>query len=269
MTLKELKLAIAAMLRDDPPFTRWTPRDYGWAINRAIDAAWPSWYKESTDTSLTYAEDTFEYDVPAGIDGIVALELEPLSESRPYKFLTDWRVHNEKIYLSKNYAGYDGQKLRLKTAQRTTLFRNIGSDGYYYKDDGVATDATKTFTSVTGKFSTDGVTAGDWLLIYEGNGDANNGAYKIASVDSETQLTLVTSAGDGTGLTYSIQNDDDTTDVPLAYMLHMTAYFLFLLWGHKGWNKDIEAASQWAQYHYEQALLAMKQNKKARKPKEV
>lgn len=77
--------------------------------------------------------------------------------------------------------------------------------------DGATSADGLTFTSTGSTFVTEGVTAGvDVLRITvtgSGTGNANVDVYEIASVDSETQLTLSTSAASGTdtGVTFVVR----------------------------------------------------------------
>lgn len=60
--------------------------------------------------------------------------------------------------------------------------------------EGVTTVSTDNFTDGTATFLSDGIVAGDMLIIKGTGGDA--GSYIIATVDSETQLSLNDHAGD-------------------------------------------------------------------------
>lgn len=66
------------------------------------------------------------------------------------------------------------------TTSNTAL--ETGADG--------ATDASNGFSSVGSTFVSNGVLAGDWLVINDSGTDGDNGIYQISSVDSETALTL-------------------------------------------------------------------------------
>jgi hypothetical protein len=90
----------------------------------------------------------------------------------------------------------------------------VGSTVVTQKTDGVSTIATGTFTSATGDFVTNTVSAGDIVSIKTG---ADAGHYVVLTRDSATQLTLVTDAeftgfsANGTNLIYDVRDPSGGT----------------------------------------------------------
>jgi len=77
------------------------------------------------------------------------------------------------------------------------------------KDDGAtSTSSSRTLTSASASFTTQ-VTAGDYVKVADTSTPADNGMYRVASVDSATQLTVDRDWPRGalTGLTYTVYSN--------------------------------------------------------------
>lgn len=260
---------------------RWDRREILNALNLAIRRVWPKWSStvvlssgdtdEDGDSVLSYDQEDFDYAVPAEMDDVIEIYLEPFDTTRPWFKATDWYIRNDVIYFDKAYRRYDGQSMRIVGVRKPTKL--ILSKG----KTGTLTNGDATFTDSNGTFVADGFSAGnepsgaDWKLavVESANDDAAVDVYTVASVTDGENLELDSNY---TGTTssncvYVLYNGAQTTDVPFPFMLHMAAHFMYLLWGHKGIGKDVELAADWAQYHYEQAFVELEEEKKRHRPR--
>jgi len=74
--------------------------------------------------------------------------------------------------------------------------------------DGVATQGSTTFTSVSGVFETMGVTEYSTLVLYGNSDSVHNSIFQVENVTSNTTITLDRKIGvSGTGLKYRVTND--------------------------------------------------------------
>ncbi len=84
------------------------------AVKSALRAAWPDWYAEVTDTTLTLANNTYEYTIPATIERLTAVYVDV---GDYYKPVHDWRQMNSGatrtlvFQYANDYAVGDGLRL--------------------------------------------------------------------------------------------------------------------------------------------------------------
>lgn len=65
------------------------------AVAEALRAAWPAFYQRVVDTSLSFADDTYEYTLPAGIEYLQEVEIQGNGDSDYYEPVHNWRTRKE------------------------------------------------------------------------------------------------------------------------------------------------------------------------------
>jgi len=258
-TLAQLVSTLGKRL-DDTAHQRWSQDEKEEAINKAIQLAWPSWYDVIIVKDTTYDDETYEYDLPYGVEDLFAVYVEPITAGNSWHRLRAWHVDGDTLFLHETLGqAYDNKKMRFVCITPPwELFPAGTADG----TDGSTTKDQSTFTSSGSTFITDGVEEGDVLFIKSG---ANKGKYLIKSVDSETQLTIYgTFPATASNQSFAV---NWKTTVPEAYIIHRAAANLFELSGHKGAGQDITEDMEWAQYHAQMAEYIMEKQQRPFPPR--
>lgn len=247
-TLLELATRLGSML-DDASHERWTLVEKKQAINLAVLSAWPRWHEVQIIDTESYAKATFEYDIPEGIEDLIAVYLEPVTATEAWKLIRGWHTVGDKLYFHEAQDANDGKLMRLVGVRAPWEIReNTAADG-------VCTISTGTFSSATATFQTVGteVYPGDRLILVSGTllDAADVKVWWIESVDSGTELTVYGDfTASATAITYYINRQ---SRVPEMYLLHKGAAECFQLAGHKGAGQDIAEDMQWAEFHSQMA----------------
>ena len=224
---------------DDEDTTRWTDAEMKEALNRAIADSYPHWFDIEVEDGLqTVSPNQYEYQLREWMYDILAVTLEQGS-NEPYARLQDWEALAGVLFLPQRRNRYvAGKRLRIYYTTPPRPFRDIsGSDG------AVSSGDETTFTSTGSTFVTDEVQVGDLLTV-----TTNDEVVIVTKVVSETKLEVNAPLTVGTNLSFYINR---YTTVPLTFLLHRAAYYLYLRDGQGGAGRDVTECMTWAKFHWD------------------
>lgn len=243
---------------NDAADTHWTQAQKNLAIQTALRNAEGQWWDERIDDTNTYSTDGFRYTLPPICQGVEAVYFEPMSsdEARGFVVPSSYHIEGDTLVFSKKSYNYDGQKMYIVyLAYPTNLLTLSGTNG------AIATTTTKALTSSAETFLTKGTRVGDAVIINE-SGYAGNGTYYVASVDSETQLTLHKAPGTvGTSLDFTVAQ---YTDMPYEYIINAAMAEMYEMALRDRPGVEVTKYVQFATYYRELAQQALR--KHARPP---
>lgn len=236
---------------------RWTAAQYQEALNQAIEDSWPHWWElDMEDGAQVIVASTYEYDIPYFAEEVIAVTLEQ-GASEPYRRLQEWEVLGDVLYLpqERNQKYTAGKKLRIYYLRTPRVLRELTQ-----ADGVVAAGTLTTLTSTLSTFQTDEVQPGDRVRIDL----ATDEIRVVTSVTSETVLMVDLDMAAGTTLTFHI---NQYSTVPLAFLVHRAAYYLFMRDGHEGAGRDIEESMAWSQFHFDMSEYLLDRLTRSRPPK--
>jgi hypothetical protein len=241
---------------DDSSDLRWSSAQKDTAIKTAILSVGPKWLEERIDDTNTYSDDTYRYNMPPACYRVISLAFSDPNDGMRYSVNpTTWHVEGSEIVFTYEYEKYDGETMyilyHVLPSNLLTLSMTTAA---------VASIITKALTCAGETFITKGVLVGDPVIINEGS-YAGNGTYYVASVDSETQVTLHKAPGTiGTNLDCTIAQ---YTDLPIDYVIAKSKAELYMLTVMNAPGQEIDTNIKLASYH-EQLANAILQKRERR-----
>ena len=193
------------------------------------------WSFLAPQSTLAITDETWEYDAPADFACFVSKPTHAADVTAVKKALdivSELEIRNMRAaynregdpefiaVVAKDFASRSGQTFGFKVfptpnADRTLYYRYAVQQGAFAtavcEDDGNATWDTTTaaydsISDTDATFSTDGVEAGDKVVVANTVGD-QGGIYTISSVESETKIKLTSTVSDAGSLTYKVYDD--------------------------------------------------------------
>ena len=241
-TLTQLNTLLGGWVNDAAD-TRWTSAEKNSAIQSAILAARGNWEEERIDSSNTYDDETYRYDLPPACHRVLAVQFEPNDSDYPRYEISpgQWGVEGNELVFNYSYTNYDGHTMYIiYTALPTNLLTLSGVDGV------IASVTATALTSAASTFITNLTLIGDAVIITENN-YAGNGTYYVKSVDSETQLTLDKAPGAAaTALNFTV---GQYTDMPLTYIKYASMAELYEMSFRNAPGLEIDSNIKMATYY--------------------
>jgi len=244
-TLSEIETDLGVRI-DDAGNTRWTSAQKQAAITAAVRKAASLWWEDRLDDTNTYADSTYRYNLPPACEAVKSVYFGPNSSDKPRYLVVPsrWHVEDDQLVFEKPFYSYNGNTIYLNYIVYRSNLLNCTAD------DGEASSTT--FTSATSTFITDGVQEGNEVEI---SGDTG-GPYYVASVDSETQLTLHKAPTAGTELTFYVSR---YTDLPYNYLVYASMAELYEMVSRNRPGVDIEHNIRWASYYRQLAEAELRE----------
>ena len=256
-TLATLTTAISAAL-NDASNARWETTDIAAAIQEAVREARADWPDERIDSSETYSDTDYRYDLPVWAERVIEVWFEPLTSGEP-RFQVPakwWRQEGTELVFKRAWKTYNGQAMYIHClAYPTNLLTESKTNG------AIADTTTKDLTSAASTFTTDGVRAGDEVIIAE-TGYAGNGTYYVETV-ADTTLTLDRAPGTvGTNLDFTVA---EYTDIPYKYIRYFSMAWLYEWAARNKPGRDVEENLRWAAYYRQLADRALEEAQRQRR----
>jgi hypothetical protein len=248
---------------NDTGFARWTQQEMDDGVNWAIEAAWPNWWTEfTTVAALTYdsGQAYIELDNMAyGIDEIVNLYLTKNYPTLGRRLIYGWHSEADRVWLNETFDAYNGQGVQLHCRIRPQrLLRNIGGT------DGAEVAGSDHFTTATGMGTPILPRAGE-LLAFKFATDPydNPWRYRLIKEIVDTNELVVHAPLIASATTGAWWNIGKYTDLPLNYLLHGAASYLYTLSARNGSGTDVQENLNFVAYHETQARLYIQKYRKA------
>jgi hypothetical protein len=253
-TLATLNTDIGVRL-DDAAHTRWTSAQKDVAIKSAVRHARGKWWEERIDSTVTYSQDDYRYDLPVACEVVEAIYFEPTSSDDPRHFAppTSWHVEGSELVFTSRFSDYDGQTMYLHYLVYPANLLTVTAA------DGVVATGGLSLTSATATFVTNGVLPGDEIELPADTG----GPYYVSSVTSNTVLVPHKAATAGSTLTYHIAR---YTDLPYEYLIFGAMAELYEMSSRNRPGVEVEESIRWATYYRQMAEVSLKQQARHAKP---
>lgn len=255
MVLRGTKYTLSELMDDvsnsilDTGDIRWTEAQKELAIKRAVREASPNWWEERIDIKHHYEAGTTRYELPPASSRVQEVRFYPLPSEINRKIVspTAWHVEGNELVFEEDFEDYAGSTIYIHYAYyQKNLLDTTGTDG-------VLDSGNNTLTSASATFVTDGVKEGDAVIL------VGRGRDVVASVDSETQLTLWTDLYGGTDVTYYIAY---YTDMPYEYLINKALSELYMIALRNRPGVEVEQYIRLSDYHRQLASLGLARNKR-------